>query len=252
MFKGIEKKKFYSIERVWYDSKEPSTADVVRYLRIPTPLNGTFIHTVSAETVFSDLKKSEEEILSACTKTIKYEVNKCEKEDVDVKFYTSDELSKNPELLAEFENAYLDFAKDLGIKEVLDAYSRVKIDNFVNCSYAMLSKAHKEGIDVYHFYAFGGQEACLNYSVSNYRSDPALRNLAARMNKLLHIRDMRWLRERGVTLYDWGNINSSETPNGIAKFKISFGGEVVKVYNSFVGNSLIGKCLVLAYKVLGK
>ena len=72
------------------------------------------------------------------------------------------------------------------------------------------------------------------------------------MNKLLHIKDMEWFRERGYLLYDWGNIHSSQNPNGIDKFKMSFGGEIVTVYNSFVGNSLLGKLLVSLYKFTRK
>ena len=63
---------------------------------------------------------------------------------------------------------------------------------------------------------------------------------------------MDWFREHGYVLYDWGNISSSTNPNGIDKFKMSFGGEVVTVYNSFVGNTLLGKILVVLYKILNK
>ena len=92
----------------------------------------------------------------------------------------------------------------------------------------------------------------LNYSVSNFRMDPSKRNLAGRMNKLLHIKDMDWFRERNYTLYDWGNISSSQNPNGIDIFKMSFGGDVVTVYNSFVGNSFLGRLLVVLYKLARK
>ena len=113
----------------------------------------------------------------------------------------------------------------------------------------MLSKAKKDGVDVYHVYFCGGEESCLCYSVSNYRDDSSKRNLAGRMNKLLHVKDMQWFKDKGYSLYDWGNISSSDTPNGIDKFKMSFGGDVVTLYNSFVGNSIKGKLLLLAYKI---
>lgn len=240
------------MERIWFSDKEKSSADVVRYNRTSQPLSGVFVHCVSAETVFSDLKKSTEEILSCSAKTVKYEVNKCEKEDINITFYTAADLKNNKALIDQFEMAYLDFAKDIGIKEVECAYQRSKIDNFIECDCILLSKADKEGVAVYHVYSYGGQECVLNYSVSNFRIDPSKRNLAGRMNKLLHIKDMNWFREHGVTLYDWGNISSSENPNGIDKFKMSFGGEVITVYHSFVGNTLLGKFLVIFYKLTHK
>ena len=252
MFRGIENKKFYTMERIWFSSQEKSKADIVRYNRTLQSMHGRFVHCVSAETVFSDLTKSSEEILANSTKTIKYEVNKCSKEGINISYYTAADLRNNISLVDEFETAYIDFAKELGLKEVENAYQRSKINNYIECDCILLSKAEKEGVSVYHVYSCGGQECVLNYSVSNFRIDPSKRNLAGRMNKFLHIKDMDWFREHGYVLYDWGNISSSTNPNGIDKFKMSFGGEVVTVYNSFVGNTLLGKILVVLYKILNK
>lgn len=249
MFRGIENKKFYTMERIWFSNQESSKADIVRYNRTLQPMYGRFVHCVSVETIFSNLAKSSEEILASSTKTVKYEVRKCEKEEINISYFTASDLINNSSLVDEFETAYIDFAKELGLKEVEDAYQRSKINNCIECNCILLSKAEKEGVSVYHVYSCGGQECVLNYSVSNFRIDPSKRNLAGRMNKLLHMKDMDWFREHGYVLYDWGNISSSTNPNGIDKFKMSFGGEVVTVYNSFVGNSILGKLLVFMYKM---
>ena len=155
-------------------------------------------------------------------------------------------------MVDEFEAAYLEFARSLNIEMVTKAYQRSKVDNGILTNSALLSKAEKDGVTVYHFYACGGKECCLEYSVSNYRDDSTKRNLAGRMNKLLHVKDMEWFRENGYKLYDWGNINSSENPDGISKFKMSFGGEIVTLYNSFVGNTLKGRLLVKLLKLKSK
>lgn len=250
MFRGFEKKRFYTLERIWFSNKEDSTADVVRYLRAKSPLKGAFVDCSSVETVITDLNYSNEEILSKSTKTVKYEVTKCEKESVNISYYTASDLKKNKSLVDEFETAYMDFANELGLKVVINSYKRTKIDNYIDNESIMLSKAEKDGVTVFHVYSCGGQECCLNYSVSNFRKDNSKRNLAGRMNKLLHFKDMDWFRDHGYVLYDWGNISSSINPNGIDKFKMSFGGEVVTLYNSFVGKSLLGKLLVLLYKIV--
>ena len=252
MFKGLEKTKIYTLERIWFATGAVlSDADIIRYLRIKAPMKGFFTKSSTLETVITDLSKPIDEILAKATKTVRYEVNKCDREGVNISFFTAKDLKESSDILDEFETAYLDFAKSIQVKMVNDAYSRAKILNGIECGTILLSKAEKEGVDVYHVYFCGGEECCLCYSVSNYRNDDTKRNLAGRMNKLLHVKDMEWFKNHGYTLYDWGNIRSSQNPNGIDKFKMSFGGDVVRLYNSFVGNTIKGKILLLAYKIKG-
>lgn len=253
MFRVKDKKKFLSIERVWFpDNAIASDVDLIRYLRSKFPQQGFFAVNESIETVLSDIQIETEAILSKCTKTVKYEVNKCAKESVEISFYKAKNLENNPGIVDEFEKAYIDFAKEIEDKSVLSAYSRHKIENMIETDSILISKAEKESITVYHVYSYGEDAACLMYSVSNFRNDSALRNLAGRMNKLLHIQDIQWFRSNGLCTYDWGNISSSTNPNGIDKFKMSFGGDVTTVYNSLVGNSLIGKVITLLYKLKQK
>ena len=250
MFRGKEDKLFYTMERIWFSCQEESDADVIRYNRTSRPLKGKFVHCEAIETIFSDLTKTTQEIISASSKTVRYEVNKCAKESISVSFYTADDIKRNKSIIDEFEKAYIDFATELGNDDVLKAYKRSKINHYVDCNCIMLSKAHKDDVVVYHLYCYGGNECVLNYSVSNFRADSAKRNLAGMMNKFLHIKDIDWFRDKGVSTYDWGNISSSINPNGIDKFKMSFGGEIVTVYNSFVGNTFLGRVLVVLYKMV--
>lgn len=250
MFRFKDKVRFLALERVWFtENTVNSEADIIRYLRCRKPRHGLFIDNRPVETVLSDISEDTDTILSKCTKTVKYEVNKCSKEDISINFYTAGELGNNTTLVDEFEKAYIDFATGLEDKSVLAAYNRHKIENMTENDCILISKAEKDSIAVYHVYAWGDGSACLLFSVSNFRNDPSLRNLAGRMNKLLHIRDIEWFREKGVSLYDWGNISSSVNPNGIDKFKMSFGGEVTTVYNALVGNSALGKFVSLMYRL---
>lgn len=250
MIRSKDKIKFLSLERVWFtDEPIKSQADLIRYLRSNCPKKGFFTVNDPVETVLSEIDIDTDDFLSKCTKTIKYEVNKCAKESVEIGFYKSKDLLEKPEIIDEFEQAYIDFAKDLEDKSVMSAYSRHKIENLIETDCILISKAEKDSINVYHVYAWGDDTACLMYSVSNFRNDPSLRNLAGRMNKLLHVRDIEWLRSNNVKIYDWGNISSSSNPNGIDKFKMSFGGNVVTVYNSLVGNSFMGKMATLMFKL---
>lgn len=241
---------YFTMERIWFSDQIDSKCDLVRYMRVDNPGRGLFTKNDPFKTVVSDISIPTEEILSKSTKTIKYEVNKCAKEGVSTLFQLADELSDSSvTLLEEFEEAYIAFAKGLNNEELLKAYSRSKVNNLIENKRILLSKAFVDNISVYHIYVWGDRESCLLYSVSNFRDDPSKRNLAGRMNKLLHIKDIDYLRDRGVVLYDWGNISRKGEPNGIDIFKMSFGGEVKNQYNVFKANTLKGKILIILFKI---
>lgn len=50
--------------------------------------------------------------------------------------------------------------------------------------------------------------------------------------------------------YDWGGIASYESPNGIDKFKMSFGGEYRKYYNLFCNCSFTARAYAKIRKLL--
>lgn len=245
-----ENHKGYTMERIWFSDMVESKCDLVRYMRVDKPCKGLFVKNDPFKTVVNDITIPTAEILSKSTKTVKYEVNKCAKEGIQVIFQTANELQNEQlSLLNEFEKAYTVFAEGLNNKQLLKAYSHSKVINLIQNDCILLSKAFIDNISVYHIYAWGNNACCLLYSVSNFRENPSKRNLAGRMNKLLHIRDIDYFRERGVTLYDWGNITRKGNPNGIDIFKMSFGGEVKEQYNVFKANTIKGKLLLLLYKL---
>lgn len=248
-FNTLERNKLFAVERAWFSYETKFKTDMVRYMRVPHEVKGTSV-VDPFRTVLSDLRESNEEILSKATKTVKYEVNKCLKENVEVVHFSGEDVTDS--LLKEFEDAYTTFAVGLNNKELLNAYSRGKVDVLRRNGNLLVSKAFVEGINVYHIYAWGGEFSCLLYSVSNFRDDSSLRNLAGRMNKMHHMKDMSWLRDHGVLTYDWGNISRSGKQAGIDQFKVSFGGVIVDQYNILQGRTLKGKLLVWAYKLRRK
>ena len=75
---------------------------------------------------------------------------------------------------------------------------------------------------------------------------------SGRANKFLHWHDWLLLKNIGVIEYDWGGIASYDNPNGIDKFKMSFGGEYRKYYNISAVCSLRAKLYTLLRKVFRK
>lgn len=251
MFTTIHYSHIYSLERVWFSNSATAQCDVLRFLRANEPLpNSMFvINDTPVETVFSDLR-GYDDILKAASKTVKNEVTRCKKEDVQVSMYDSRALSSNPSVLDCFFDVYKAMAQSANNQELLKAYNPKLIKDYIDSEHLYVSCAIKEDCSVYHIYVAGANETVLLFSASNFRGeDRELRNLCGRMNKLLHYMDMTYFRDNGYELYDWGNISSSSSPNGIDRFKMSFGGTINTVYNSYKGNTLWGKFLVLIYKV---
>jgi hypothetical protein len=68
--------------------------------------------------------------------------------------------------------------------------------------------------------------ARLLYSAGRRLEDAALARTSADLNRLLHWHEMQFYREEGFRTYDFGGI-TQEATDGIARFKISFGGTIV-------------------------
>lgn len=238
-----------SVERVWFETEEERKTDVTRITRVDLPeTDKWYVCNEKAYTVMSNLSLSEEELLKGMRKKVRYEVTRAEKEELAYSIYDSEELKKCIEVVDQFEKAYLHFASSFDNKIVLKAYSRKKIDLYIQNNCLLLTCMKKENLTVYHMYVFDKNETVLIYSVSDFRDDNIDNNLAGRANKLLHFYDMKYFKTLGLQRYDWGNISSKDNPNGIDNFKISFGGVVQDKYNILIGNTLLGKIFVLVYK----
>jgi len=77
--------------------------------------------------------------------------------------------------------------------------------------------------------------AMLLHSASERLADPTNHNLVGIANKYLHYQDMLYFKKRALVLYDFGGYgkdSENKEVAGIAQFKKSFGGRVVKVYSS--------------------
>lgn len=248
----FQKKGPLTFDRIWFKNNGESTCDIIRYLRTSSPLTSKwYIRNEPHITVISDLTLTINNILSNSTKTIKYEVSKCLKENVQLNFFGPRDIATDNSIIERFHSAYLKFVETTHNQILLKVYNREKINNYIENRILYVSEASKDDCKVFHVYVADGSNCVLIYSASNFRGDnKERRNLTGRMNKLLHIKDMESFQQRGVTKYDWGNITSTTNPNNIDKFKMFFGGDIVIVYNILVGNTFKGKLMVLAIKIL--
>ena len=71
--------------------------------------------------------------------------------------------------------------------------------------------------------------ARLLHSANRRLQEPEKARLCADLNRFLHWHEVRVYRDDGFHLYDFGGINEDRT-DGIARFKISFGGDLLREY----------------------
>ncbi len=200
---------------------------------------------------FLDLTLSKDELFISIKKNVRYEINRSIKENVEMKIFSSEDLKKSSDELLNFEKKYNQMYIEKGIKNKLNMKT---VKGYIDNNMFLLTKAIKEGRDLcYHAYVVNGEKTRLLYSCSNFRNDDKeTRNLIARANKFLHWEDINFFKSHGYFFYDFGGISSFNNPNGIDKFKISFGGKRVEYYNMIYGRTFKGKLCVLLRNIVRK
>lgn len=189
-------------------------------------------------TLITDLSVPTDCLFSITTKTVRNEINRAEREKVEIEQYPSDFLDKHPDILEKFSSMYQSMYEQKGIngKELPLKELKAYMDN----NQLLVTAAKIDGKSVvFHSYVFGEENSRLLHSCSEFReSDNERRNAIGRANKFLHWNDYGTLQTLGVKTYDWGGISSVDNPNGIDRFKLSFGGKPVTYYNITVPISL--------------
>lgn len=204
-----------------------------------------------AYTFHTRLDRTDVDILSDMSKTNRYEIRRSEKDNLVIHHYDSDELKDKHELLVDFQETYNHFCELCGNYDLKKVFDAELIQLYIANGCFALSEALFCNGKVFHAYFLGRTSVCLWYSASDFRNENVDKNLAARANKRLHFEDMKYFRGKGFTCYDWGNVSSrnNENPNGIDRFKESFGGRYIEMYSYTVGNSALGKILVKLKKL---
>lgn len=250
MLKIVENHLF-TVERVWFTNNiselSKKKCDITRFLRIPeqscTTMDSRKLEKVC--TLTSDLTEPVEVLLNRMKKSVKYEINRSEKEqEITCEYFTAIHLFSNKLILEDFKLAYYDFCIKAGNSKLKKAYHHKRVLAYIDNECILISKASFCNGNVWHMYVWYQSNAVLVYSFSDYRNQEVNKELAGRANKYLHYKDMLYLKDHKCTIYDWGNVTKFENYNGIDKFKSSFGGEQKIVYNYYQGNTMLGKILV--------
>ena len=237
----------FSTENIWFESfdscdelkKTETSADTVRVYANPTEITGKNVVSQKQYTVISDIAgKSDEELMKGFPSNLRNEIRRAERENTVSKIYSSEDILKDSSVLDRMADFYTNMYKEKGMDGVTLPIGELL--SYARKGALVISTASIEGAEtVFHSYVASGKNTRLLHSCSEFRvADNAMRNAIGRANKFLHFEDMRYFRDLGADIYDWGGLSSAEEPNGIDKFKLSFGGEMIFYYNVIFTRSL--------------
>lgn len=255
--KKIVQKISLKVNQIWY----PGTASISELLRQRRRADILFVHGVPFEetkghfrgwqeyhTCMNDITRTEEEMLAAVNKAVRYQFRRSEKDQIEIRFYTKMEIAQSPELLDTFAAIYERMYRSKGSDTKLNV-SAVK--KYLEADGIVFSAVWHEGeMLVFHSYICDAADARLLHSASCFREESADQSMIGRANKRLHWEDILYFKKKGLLRYDWGGISDFDNPNGIDEFKLKFGGDKITYYNVFAGNTLLGKLAVTAMKLL--
>ena len=237
------KKKGIKIAELWFangDWSNVSADFIILHCSVDVSNISDRYKTVQ-HTLLTDLSLSEDELMAGIkSKTCKYEIRRnLNKDNVITKFYTSEELLENHQLLEDFKKCYEEMYRLKGMnKEIsLDFLKKYAAKNALIMSVAYLEN---EPI-VFHSYVCDDSNVRLLHSCSDFRNEEELASLIGRSNRRLHWDDWLYFKNNGFCEYDWGGVFDYESNNGIDQFKRSFGGKKHDYYNAYFPKSLKGK-----------
>lgn len=255
------KGKLFITLRVWFETEENVESnfflgggyDNLSINANPSALSRIGKYPCTAEkqmTLISDISKPQEELWAVLTKTLRNEINRAKREEVEIRTYRAGEVTDA--LLDDFDETYRKMYAEKGITgRKLD---RGELKAYAENDALLISVASIDGVPVvYHSYVFDSTHSRFLQSCSVFRNgDNAMRQSIGRANKYLHWNDWMLLKEMGIREYDWGGIASYDEPNGIDRFKMEFGGMYREYYNLYAVCSLRSRIFQLIRKVINR
>lgn len=226
----------------------PERVDVVRYQSRFEKVTGT--HAYEFHSIVSDLTLEPEELLKRMNATTRNQVRRALKNN-EIQFEFFDNPS--PELIDDFFTFYDKFA----LLTKLPAANRTRIRGMQECRSLALSRVvSNDGTTlVWHCYLKTENWTRLVHTASHFRgADKEQAALIARANRCHIYLDMVRFHEMGLATYDFGGWYSGKDDQAKLKvntFKESFGGSVVRYFNTDHGATFKGVLAVHARRIAG-
>ena len=250
----VNKRAFLSINYTYSgapEKQEECPADIVSIWHCPLPVPGAICRE-AIPTLVIDLTQSLEEISSRIEKRTRQEIRRAEHDQL---VFGMTETPGDNDM-----NAFFDFYDAFAAwKNLRQDFQEKRLVRFFASSGLMrLSKVSTADgkILTWHAYLMTNRAALL-MSASNpyYRSSAtsAERQLAGRANRFHRWQDIRYFKEKGLTLIDfcgWYSGNTDLQKLNINRFKEEFGGKLVKEYKCWYGVTVKGKLFLRCWLLL--
>ena len=249
----ICKKKGLNIQHMWFHVQEFNYQSDIIFIHDSDKkddLNDCYYLKRVQKTVISDLTKDIEVLQKDINKNYRYEIRRAEKENILTTIFFSKDMKKDSSII---DKLALYYEEMFSSKDIKSSFNRKLVEKYIEADCFMVSVAKNGNNElVFHSYIVDKNTTRLLYSCSLFRSHGVDKNLVGRANKYLHWCDIKYFKEHGYEIYDWGGITSFEKPNGIDKFKMEFGGKYVVHYNYIIGVSRIGKIILKILDFMGR
>lgn len=240
-------KAFHCVKDEWRQIRHTDIVHV-SYSTCP-PENGILLNVNKTFSSTISLDADVDTIQAAYTKTVRNEINRASKECIEVIEHDPEQLRMDKKTIQSLANMYHEFCKAdkySNIDAYLDINELYKLAE-VGALYATTVECCNERI--MHLYSYDSRSAMLLFSYNTVKSEEReIRNAIGRANKYLHHYDICMFKKMGVHIYDWGGLFDPENPNGIDKFKLSFGSVPRDAYDFYYGSSVIGKMALYLMK----
>lgn len=200
-------------------------------------------------TLHIDLSKIIEQLFSEIRYSTKRKIKQAEKERLQV-FLNNEPTDED---IKEFSDFYNIFAKSKNLSKC--SISKLKALREVNALVISVIKDEFNNPLCYHASIVDGIRVTGLYSASHHMlpSQEDNRNLIGKANRYLDWFQIKYFKERGYSIYDFGGLSLNEKDKAlqnIDNYKRGFGGEVVLLYKYYTTNSLLGKVYHMRYIII--
>lgn len=250
----VYRNKGLKIAGYWFDLQRKNSVkcDIISYHDLKEPISEASNNIIvrNSQTLVNGLDISIDELFLKVQSNTRNKIRRAEKDGAVTKFYSSEDILRQPQILDEFIEVYKQFLVSKNMKgkcnrNQLEAYCKVNM-------LALSTVAYGDNSIVFHVYIGNGEITRLQYSASLFRNEDQStnKNLYGNANKLLHWRDMCKFKGLGYKDYDWGGYSNLKELQNINQFKALFGGEVEDRYHYMIPNSFLGSLAILAIRFI--
>ena len=222
-----QKKHGVNFREIWFAEEKSELDGIILYRGAKEPI-GNMLRRV--RTLVTDLRKTPEELMSACQKDCKYQIRRAEREGISASFLCGKDITATD--INDFLEFFMEFwTTKGGAQETYEKYKE-EIETYVREGVFAITKAiTDEKTLVYHTYIVGDDFVRSYQSASLFRQDKAEARTVSYANRYLHMQDMLYFKNAGKSTYDWGGAGLSDEVKAITEFKASFGGEELYYYD---------------------